>query len=490
MMKILQKSPWRLWGVWVVLCTWSTANAYKYAPPLEEKKIGQALDTSDWEAKDLSVFVQLGSTWHTARAVHVNPFEKGHLEFDSGKGLIVNRVSENEHGKDLYSKAEFGDIYLELEYLMAAGSNAGIYLQGRYEIQLLDSWTVSNPTSGDNGGLYERWDESQPQGQKGYGGVPPVMNASKAPGLWQKLTLQFRAPRFDAQGNKIDNAQLNEVRLNGALIHDSIDITGPTRGSMAALESALGPLRIQGDHGSFAIRQLKIKSVSTAKEEKRRKVEPIYVHYEDQNVLRSFMNAEHQYKVTRAVSVASSQGIHYTYDLDFGSAFQFWRGQFLETTPMWHSRGNGFARPNGGLTRTGIPMLSVAPLPDPFDEWPIDTVGTGFRPLGYRMDASGFPTFTFQLYDKTCTDYLKPLEKGMGWMRQISIEGQPKHFYHLLAMDESITKISDQLYLIGDHSFYIQLIDTNVSEPRIISSQGKSALVVPLDSSYSYQILF
>lgn len=86
--------------------------------------------------------------------------------------------------------------------MMAPGSNSGLYLQGQYEIQLLDSWAKTEVKAGDNGGIYERWDESKPDGQKGYQGYAPRQNASKAPGVWQTLKIQFKAPRFNATGEK------------------------------------------------------------------------------------------------------------------------------------------------------------------------------------------------------------------------------------------------------------------------------------------------
>jgi hypothetical protein len=103
----------------------------------------------------------------------------------------------------LFTKTVYGDADLELDYMMAKGSNSGIYLQGRYEIQLLDSWGTVNPKSGDNGGIYERWDDSKPEGQQGYDGHAPRQNASRAPGLWQHIKISFQAPRFDGKGQKI-----------------------------------------------------------------------------------------------------------------------------------------------------------------------------------------------------------------------------------------------------------------------------------------------
>jgi hypothetical protein len=107
---------------------------------------------------------------------------------------------------NIFSALEHGDMVLSLDFLVPKGSNSGIYLQGRYEVQLFDSWGKEIPLSSDCGAIYERWDESRPEGKKGYEGHPPLANASLAPNLWQHLDITFQAPRFDASGKKIQPA--------------------------------------------------------------------------------------------------------------------------------------------------------------------------------------------------------------------------------------------------------------------------------------------
>src|SRR5688572_15637006 len=124
--------------------------------------------------------------------------------FSPGTGILISQAEQGKHGQDLLFNTSHGDVDLELEYMMAKGSNSGIYLQGRYEIQLLDSWNTTAPKPGDNGGIYQRWDDSKPEGQKGFEGFAPRQNVSKAPGLWQKLKISFQAPRFDASGKKTE----------------------------------------------------------------------------------------------------------------------------------------------------------------------------------------------------------------------------------------------------------------------------------------------
>jgi hypothetical protein len=172
---------------------------------------------------------------------------------------ISDGPDKKNKGTDLISILQHGDADVELDFMMAKGSNSGVYLQGRYEIQLLDSWGVLNPGPGDVGGVYQRWDESRPEGKKGFEGNAPRQNVGRAPGLWQHLKISFQAPRFIV-GHKIENARMLKVELNGVTIQENVELTGPTRSSMASDEVALGPLLLQGDHGAVAYRNIRITS--------------------------------------------------------------------------------------------------------------------------------------------------------------------------------------------------------------------------------------
>lgn len=206
---------------------------------------------------DLSSFKEPGSSWRIVGDATTNLEQDNVLNATNGTGVLANLPDKKNPGKDLFTNLQHGDADLELEFMMAKGSNSGVYLQGRYEIQLLDSWGVQRPTYGDNGGIYQRWDESRGKGLEGYEGHPPRQNVSLAPGLWQRLKVSFQAPRFDASGKKIENAKMLRVELNGVTIHENIELLGETRGSMGP-EAAVGPLRIQGDHGPIAFRNINI----------------------------------------------------------------------------------------------------------------------------------------------------------------------------------------------------------------------------------------
>ena len=173
--------------------------------------------------------------------------------YKSGSGVLYNNYSATK--KDhLLSEWEHGDLKLEMEVLIPKGSNSGIYLQGRYELQIKDSWGTKQPMHNDFGGIHRNWEEKEPHV---FRGIAPLTNAAKAPGLWQKLKIHFQAPRFNSQGEKIENARFVYVDLNGIRIHNNVEVPLPTGGPISKTEAALGPLMIQGDHGPMAFKNIK-----------------------------------------------------------------------------------------------------------------------------------------------------------------------------------------------------------------------------------------
>ena len=218
------------------------------APPIE-------LPFTPLALADRSAFEPAAANWSIAGQVWSDPTREGHLATATGTGVLVNQpdATNRDH---LFTTWEHGDLELKAEVMLPQGANSGLYFQGRYEIQLYDSWRQDAVDHADLGGIYERWDESRPEGRQGFGGQAPRQNAAKAPGLWQEFHIVFRAPRFDAAGNKTENARFERVMLNGVLIHENVEVTGPTRAAAFANEAPTGPLMIQGDHGPVALRHI------------------------------------------------------------------------------------------------------------------------------------------------------------------------------------------------------------------------------------------
>ena len=285
---------------------------------------------------------------------------------------------------------------LELDYMMAKGSNSGIYLQGRYEIQLFDIWGKAKPTSSDNGGIYERWDDSKPEGQQGYGGYAPRQNVSRAPGLWQHISISFQAPRFDDKGQKTANAKILYVKLNGVLIQENVELLGPTRGAVDNTEVATGPLRLQGDHGPVAFRNISINNFD--------KPHPVISNLK-YAIYTGALKNEPDYKTVKPASegtstiISSNVGklantflIRYTGDIHIVHAGEY---TFHLSVP----NGNGAMRINNAVAVTaqansasGTIQLQAGDFP--FDVFYSKTTGWGQPALGVAVTGPGIREFS------------------------------------------------------------------------------------------------
>lgn len=158
---------------------------------------------------------------------------------------------------DLVSKFEFGDIDFSFDFLLPEDGNSGLYLMGRYEVQLRDNGGRPQLGYGDLGGVYAAADAAQ------WPGRAPSFDVWRGAGRWHGMSGSFRAPRFDASGRKIENARLRRVMVNDTLLQEELELPCPTAGGWEG-EVRFGPLRIQGDHGPVAIRGLRVKSAEGA----------------------------------------------------------------------------------------------------------------------------------------------------------------------------------------------------------------------------------
>lgn len=141
---------------------------------------------------------------------------------------------------DIVSAQTFGDAQIHVEFMtpVEAGEgqdrgNSGVYIHGRYEVQVLDSFDSATYPDGQCGAIYKQH--------------IPLVNACRPQGQWQTFDMIFRAARFDDTGKKTANARLT-VLHNGILIHDHIELSGPTGGAIGQAETATGPILLQ-EHG-------------------------------------------------------------------------------------------------------------------------------------------------------------------------------------------------------------------------------------------------
>jgi hypothetical protein len=213
-----------------------------------------------FDGKDLAGWRKPTGTWIVAKSVALDPADPAKFVISPGQGVIVNGADGRT--VELVTEAEFGDAEVHVEFCIPKHSNSGVYLMGRYEVQVYDSFGVEKDKYPgiECGGIYPRW-----IGEKNVEGHSPRVNASKPPGQWQTFDINFRAPRFDASGKKIANAKFVKVAHNGRVIHADVEVTGPTRATLWEDEKPTGPIRLQGDHGPVAYRNLWVKAMESVK---------------------------------------------------------------------------------------------------------------------------------------------------------------------------------------------------------------------------------
>jgi hypothetical protein len=190
--------------------------------------------------------------WIVAGDAALDPEDARALAAKPGRGVLVSILKGRADFRNLTSKQTFADIEVHLEFLVPKGSNAGVKFEGLYEIQIADSHGKAKPTASDCGGVYPRA-ELRPRYQPA--------------GEWQTLDVVFRAPRFDAEGNKTENARFVRVVLNGQVIHEDVPLECPTGHAWRKeKEMPRGPLFLQGDHGPVAYRNVRVRPLDEPKE--------------------------------------------------------------------------------------------------------------------------------------------------------------------------------------------------------------------------------
>jgi len=204
---------------------------------------------------DLAAWAGETGQWETIRDARLSSDDPKRLTGEAGVGAILNGPTGRT--KHLLSNQQFGDVSAHVEFMVAKDSNSGVYFMGRYEVQIFDSWQKQSEYPGmECGGIYQRWDQGRTP--PGFEGHSPRVNASRAPGQWQSFDVVFRAPRFDAGGRKVANARFERIVHHGVVVHEDVEVTGPTRAAAFDDEKPLGPLMLQGDHGPVAYRNIRL----------------------------------------------------------------------------------------------------------------------------------------------------------------------------------------------------------------------------------------
>ncbi|RBP47651.1 uncharacterized protein DUF1080 [Roseimicrobium gellanilyticum] len=160
----------------------------------------------------------------------VNGFPKARV---TPGGLLIEGCTSEEKFADCTIHLEFRLPYMPTARGQGRG-NSGIYLQGRYEVQMLDSFGLEGKDN-ECGGIYKV--------------AQPKVNMCFPPLSWQTYDIDFTAAKFDASGKKIANAKVS-VKHNGVIIHENVEIPNTTGSAPIKDESAApGPIFLQ-NHGN------------------------------------------------------------------------------------------------------------------------------------------------------------------------------------------------------------------------------------------------
>ena len=146
-------------------------------------------------------------------------------------GVMTNAPKAN----NLVSKETFRDFRLDAEYKLSEKGNSGIYLRGRYEMQVLDDFGRTDDRVHGHMAIYAR--------------TAPEVNASKKAGEWQTAQITL-------VGNCVT------VTLNGQRLHNNARIAGITGGALDAKETEPGPIMIQGDHEKVWYRKVVVTPIA------------------------------------------------------------------------------------------------------------------------------------------------------------------------------------------------------------------------------------
>jgi 3-keto-disaccharide hydrolase len=169
--------------------------------------------------------------------------ENGYVQVEPGTG-------------DIETMQSFGSFQLHLEWATptpATGEdqgrgNSGVFLQGLYEVQVLDSYHNTTYPDGHAGAMY--------------GQYPPLVNACRPPGEWQTYDIIFHAPSFLPNGVLLHPARVT-ILQNDVLIQDNVALSGPTANKVRPPYQpvVVGPLRLQDHRNSVRFRNIWIREL-------------------------------------------------------------------------------------------------------------------------------------------------------------------------------------------------------------------------------------
>ena len=180
-------------------------------------------------------------------AASLDPDDPTRFRVGPGNSHLTNTAAgEPSH---YVSKPVFGDGSFHVEFTLPEGGESTIWAMGRYGLRLADEGHAAELTAQHCGAL---------PGGDGFEARPPERHAYRGPGQLHELDFDFEAPRFDAAGRKTRPARLLRVLLDDVLLHEEVELPGPSRGAPFEGEAAEGPLVLDGESGPVAFGNVRV----------------------------------------------------------------------------------------------------------------------------------------------------------------------------------------------------------------------------------------
>ncbi len=230
------------------LSAWDVHDMNRPRPPVIDPGTHQGLQESPAPAPSDAIVLFDGSDLSAWQSDVGGPapwkVENGYMEVVPG-------------AKGIRTVQGFGDVQLHVEFATPSvvegtsqgRGNSGVFLMREYEVQVLDSY--------DN--------DTYPDGQAAsiYGQYPPLVNASRAPGVWQTYDIVFTRPRFNDDGSLQSPARVT-VLHNGVLVQNNVTLTGPTENKARppySVHSDREPISLQDHDNPMRFRNIWVREL-------------------------------------------------------------------------------------------------------------------------------------------------------------------------------------------------------------------------------------
>lgn len=209
---------------------------------------------------------------------------------------------------------------------------------------------------------------------------------------------------------------------------------------------------------------------------------PIILEPGKRTIVQRCFLADGEKKRTFCVAVGAPERIHYAMDLSQGTVINLWKGEFLDVTTMWTSRGEEqLAKPLGSVLELSTkPVFAI--LQNENAAWPDSMeVQKNYQFKGYQLDEQMRPTFQYLFNGAAITDRITATDNSRYFTRTLSVKGENsrKNLWFRLAEGSKIENLGKGLYAVNDKTYYIRINAVHGLKPVIRKIKNGEELLIP-----------